>query len=393
MIEFENAIEILEKNCIVNEKTTTVSIYNALEYYVAKDILAPMDIPSFDNSAMDGYAVFYDEKRNEYQLITEVKADIQETSNLQKGEAARIFTGAPVPLGADTVIKQEICEINNGVLTFDYSQVKPKMNVRYQGSQNKNGDIILKKGTKITATVASLLASVGMEEVEVFRKPKIGIIVTGNELQKVGAPLKFGQVYNSNEIFLTNFLKELHISKVETFQVKDDYNLLLKTTQEALHQCDHLIFTGGISVGDYDFVKDVMSQLEVKTLFYKVKQKPGKPLFVGIKESQWIFALPGNPGSVISCANIYVKPVLKTITGEHKSFDNNLHLPISEDFTNKQELTLFLKVSIQNGICTILPNQESFNLISFNEADAIVRIPPLGVLEKNKSLVDVYLIK
>lgn len=393
MIEFEKAIEILQQHCVDERKIITVAIQEALGFYVAKDILAPIDIPSFDNSAMDGYAVFYEENRNVYHLIAEVKADAQEESTLQKSEAARIFTGAPVPLGADTVVKQEICELKDGILSFDHFQVKPKMNVRYRGSQNKKGDMILKKGTKITATVASLLASVGIEKVEVFKKTKIGIIVTGNELQKVGEPLKFGQVYNSNEIFLTHFLSELGISNVLTFLVKDNYEILFKTTQAALSQCDHLIFTGGISVGDYDFVRDIMSQLEVKTLFYKVKQKPGKPLFVGKKSNQWLFALPGNPGSVISCAQIYVKPVLETIIGANSGFNNKLQLPISEDFTNKQDLTLFLKVTINNGLCTILKNQESFNLISFNEADAIVRIPPLGVLEKNKSLVDVYLIK
>jgi molybdopterin molybdotransferase len=392
MIEYQEAIECISANILNVKKTKLLKSDKALGRYVAEDIFSPLDIPFFDNSAMDGYAISFESGRNRYQIVSEIAADKQFPQFLKQGEAARIFTGAPVPSGTDTVVKQEICFVEKNLLTFDLEQVKKGMNVRYQGTQNKKGDIIVPSGTLITPSVSGLIASVGLNKIVVYKKPKVAVIITGNELQEIGKPLKYGQVYNSNGLYLKHFLKNLGIKNVKIFFAKDDFEKLYIIAQKAMKEADFVIFTGGISVGDYDFVKDVLVKEGVEELFYKVKQKPGKPLFVGKKEHQWIFALPGNPASVISCAHIYLKPTLMEAMGAKDSFQPQLKLSSNQDFENNGPLSLFLKVKIVGNHFEILPHQESFNMMVFNEADAIVRIPPNTSIKSHATLLDLYLL-
>lgn len=392
MIEYQEAIERILANISNVRNTKLLKLEKALGYYVAEDVCSPLDIPFFDNSAMDGYAISLESERHTYQIVSEIAADKQAPQVLQQGEAARIFTGAPIPSGADTVVKQEICYVEQNLLSFDLEQVKKGMNVRYQGTQNKKGDVIVPSGKLITPAVTGLIASVGLNEISVYKKLKVAIIITGNELQDIGKPLKYGQVYNSNGLYLKHFLNNLGIKNVKLFFAKDNFEKLHLITQKAMKKSDFVIFTGGISVGDYDFVKDVLVKEGVVELFYKVKQKPGKPLFVGKKVDQWIFALPGNPASVISCAQMYLKPTLKAAMGDIDSFQPHLKLSSNQDFENNGPLSLFLKAKIVGNHLDILPNQESFNMIVFNEADVIVRIPPNSSIKSKTTLLDVYLL-
>lgn len=392
MIEYQEAIERILANISNVRNTKLLKLEKALGCIVAADICSPLDIPFFDNSAMDGYAISLESDRHTYQIVAEIAADKQAPQVLKQGEAARIFTGAPMPSGADTVVKQEICLIEQNLLSFDLEQVKKGMNVRYQGTQNKKGDVIVPSGTLITPGVTGLIASVGLNEILVYKKPKVAIIITGSELQDIGKPLKYGQVYNSNGLYLKHFLKNLGIKNVKLFFAKDDFEKLHFITQKAMKKSDFVIFTGGISVGDYDFVKEVLVKEDVVELFYKVKQKPGKPIFVGKKEDQWIFALPGNPASVISCAQMYLKPTLIATMGAKDSFQPQLKLSSNQNFENNGPLSLFLKAKIVGNHIDILPNQESFNMIVFNEADVIVRIPPYSSIKSQSTLLDIYLL-
>lgn len=367
-----------------------VSLIDSLNYVLSEDVFAKVDVPSFDNSAMDGYALNFIEDVSNYELTHSIQAGDTEKYQIKDNQAFRIYTGAPIPQNANVVLQQEIVEVNENQLKFDQSKVKFGMNIRTIGSQCRKDQKIVSKGVLITPAIIGLLSSAGVFEVEVYKKPKISILITGNELQMPNLELEFGQIYNSNEFSLVALLKSLNINEITAYQVKDIQSEVIDKIKIGLEKSDVLIITGGVSVGDYDFVRDSLDQNMVESLFYKVKQKPGKPLFVGKKAEKWIFALPGNPAAVITCFNQYVKPLLKSISGLTNQFDNVIKLPLTNDFTKSKGLTFFLKGKYNMHQVEILQGQESFNLMSFNAANCIIKIEEDLAFLPAGSLVEVY---
>jgi molybdopterin molybdotransferase len=342
---------------------------------LAKNTIAPMDVPSFDNSAMDGYALAWEDDGESREVLGLVAAGDSELKSLQKGEAARIFTGAPIPPGADTVIQQEKIIRTGNKIQFERKDFRPGASVRLRGAQCKKGDEILQVGSRVNPGTIALLASLGIAEVEVYNLPKVALIVTGNELREVGQQLNPGQIYNSSGPAIQAYLDDLGVKDVQIFHAEDDFEKVILTIREALKVCDFLLLTGGISVGDFDFVKDGLSENGVEEIFYKISQRPGKPLFAGKKEGKIVFALPGNPASVLTCFLNYVKPSILQWAGHSDSWRPSLILPLADLFTKSVNLTLFLKAKIENGKVQILPGQESFNLLSFGQADGLAEIP------------------
>lgn len=371
MISVKEAKEILNNNLHKNE-VVAVRLKDALGFILAEDLMSLIDVPSFDNSAMDGYAFCFEEGLGQYKIVQQIQAGDEVKFHLNKGEAARIFTGAKLPFGADSVVEQEIVNRDGDLISFDTALSFRGKHVRKKGTQCQSNDIIVKKGSKVTTGMIGLLASVGLEQLKVYAAPKVNIITTGNEIIPLGNSLNEGQIYNSNELTLVACLKKLSINKVTCYSVNDNYEALKSLIENVLQQTDVLILTGGISVGDYDFVYQVLKEENVVELFYKVKQKPGKPLFVGKKESKWIFALPGNPASVLACFNQYVQPCLQAMMGYENAFQPHSFLPLNNDFEKKGTLTHFLKAKTENGGVTILSGQDSFNLLPFAEADSFV---------------------
>lgn len=357
---------------------------------LAKNIIAPMDVPSFDNSAMDGFAITWEDAGETREVIGVVAAGETELKSLQKGEAARIFTGAPIPPGADTVIQQEKIIRTGNQIQFDRKDFKKGVSVRLRGTQCKLGDEILKAGTHINPGTIALLASLGIAEVEVYDLPKVALIVTGNELREVGQQLNPGQIYNSSGPALEAYLADLGVKEVQIFHAEDDFEKVILTIREALKVSDFLLLTGGISVGDFDFVKDGLSENDVEEIFYKISQRPGKPLFAGKKGEKTIFALPGNPASVLTCFVNYVKPAILQWAGHSDHWKPSQVLALAESFTKSVNLTLFLKAKIENGQVQILPGQESFNLLSFGQADGLAEIPIESEFLEAGTLVSFY---
>lgn len=375
MISVTEAKSILSQNQIKG-KPVTIPLEDALSMVLAGDIRSGYDIPFFDNSAMDGYAITWKDGDNNRKLRHETKIRAGELEDFVLGdnEAIRIFTGAPVPKGADTIIPQEWVKIAGDEFSFEIERFEKGSNLRTQGAQNKVGDIIALKGSEVTPGMIGLLSSVGLEKVSVFSKPTVGIILTGDELEEIGKPLSFGKVYNSNGPVLKTYLKQLGIDKVDLATAQDDPAKLQSTINNFLEKYDIVLISGGISVGDYDFVKGSLEKAGVKELFHKIRQKPGKPLFVGQRENQWVFALPGNPASTLTCFNQYVKPCLLAWLGKSNVWEPTGSYPLASDFDKKTGITLFLKAKLENGKVHILPGQESFNLISYGTANCIVEI-------------------
>ena len=388
-VAVSKAKELL-KGLAISPKSQMIPLSQAVGKFTSSPIFAPMNVPSFDNSGMDGYAFAWDDLGESRKLAQVVQAGAHPDFTLEKGTAVRIFTGAPVPDGADTVVQQEWVTVVGDTVFFELEKLVKGMHVRKAGSQCQEGELILNSGTQVTPGTIGLLASLGIEQVEVFRSPNVSIILTGDEVIEIGQALQPGQIYNANGPALIAYLSQMGITEVKVLKVKDEKTEVTRVIGEALETFDVVLLTGGISVGDYDFVKESLAENGVEQLFYKVKQKPGKPIFAGVKGEKMVFALPGNPASVLTCFIQYVKPFLLRLLGNPDAWTAPAYFPIASDFTKKAPLTFFLKAKLENNQVIILPAQESFNLLSFGIADGVVEIPQELEHIESGSLVAFY---
>lgn len=365
------------KNIIVNNVTAlqpvTIALKDAVGLVLAEDIYATLNIPAFRQSAMDGYGFRFDDHLAKKEIIIngEVPAGSDTTITIQSQQAVRIFTGAPIPEGVDTVVMQEKVLVQDKQLSIQDEQLIKGLNVRAIGSEIALGEIALEKETVLSAAAIGFLAGIGVTTVKVYPKPNITIIVTGNELQEPGIALKTGQVYESNSIMLTAILQQLHINNINVVKAADDLNILQNVLQTALLNSDVVLLTGGVSVGDYDFVVEAAARARVTQLFHKIKQKPGKPLFFGKKDSKLVFGLPGNPSSVLTCFYEYIIPALEQIS-KQKSSSKTIYLPLAKDYYKKGIFTNFLKGIYTDRDVLPLDAQDSFRLSSFAKANCLI---------------------
>lgn len=372
MIQVNQALSIIEENsCKMPIKKIKVS--KSLGFILAETIYSPMDMPPFRQSSMDGYAFIHSELQ-QFDIVSTSQAGDFSNMQLEKNQAIRIFTGAFVPDNLDTVVMQEHTTVNDKTVEITKMPVR-FANVRNKGEQIKENELVLENNTVITPAAIGFLACLGITKIAVYAKPKVAIVVTGNELIKAGKKLPEGKIYESNSIMIESALKGIGIKKIETFRVKDN----LKATKKILKSCivtfDVVLVSGGISVGDYDFVKEALLSNGVEELFYKINQKPGKPLFFGKKEKTLVFALPGNPASTLTSFYIYVHPALKINMG----FES-IHLPkikrkITAEFENTTGKTLFLKSLYDDEKVTVLESQSSAMLNTFAVANALIYLP------------------
>ncbi len=373
MISISEAISIVKKHGKPLLKETIKSVEKAGGYILFKNVVSSINMPPFRQSAMDGYALHVHDSLS-YNLIGEVKAGDRHQPVLKFGEAVRIFTGAPVPDSANAVMMQEKVESDGNSITIAH-QIPLEHNIRPLGEQVKTGDIALKKGTKLTPAAIGYLISLGITEVSVFKKPNIAIVTTGDELIEAGQDLTYGKIYESNSKMLLSALYNLKFYDVTLYKVEDDYSKTIETLDTAIGSNDLVLITGGISVGDYDFVGKALKELGVSELFYKVKQKPGKPLFFGKKADTQIFALPGNPAAALSCFYVYVYIALqKMMNREDLELPRNMAKSIS-NFEKKGDRPQFLKAICNDDNVEILEGQNSSMLQTFALSNALVYAP------------------
>ncbi len=372
-------ISVIEAKNIIGESVNTFSSVSlALELAagltLAKDVYAPVNIPAFPQSGMDGYALAFSSIGKPIALEGEQAAGANLRTKVKPGTAARIFTGAVVPDGADTVVIQEKSKVVDGFLQIEDDKLKQGDNVRLPGTEIEKDALALPEGTKLTPPAIGFLAGMGIASVEVIPNPRVSIIVTGNELQDPGTAPEFGKVYQSNSFALLAALKQLHITNVTVYKSADDINTLTEKLDEALVKSDIVLMTGGVSVGDYDFTVKVSENCGVQKVFHKIKQKPGKPIFFGKKETILFFGLPGNPASVLTCFYEYVIPAIEKITAQKLSLQV-IHIPLAASYKKPAGITHFLK-GIFDGKQVHLPEgQESYKLNSFARANCLVMIP------------------
>lgn len=391
-------ISVAEAKKLIEEHTIALTPVQAPLQEVAGKILAEeiyalADTPAFPQSAMDGYAFLFSEWKKNKELIIEgeIAAGSNEEKTLASGKAVRIFTGAPVPPGADTVMKQEKVKVFSSRLIIEDEDITPGMNVRAKGSEIKAGELALKRYSLLSPAAIGFLAGTGVTKVKAFPNPVVSIIITGKELQRAGKPLAYGQVYESNSFTLGAVLQQLHINAVKIFHSDDDLAILTGILGKAIQQSDIVLLTGGISAGDYDFVGQAAAHCGVTTIFHKIKQRPGKPLFFGKKENKLVFGLPGNPASVLTCFYEYVLTALEILTKRKVSLPT-LQVPLSKQFRKSASLTHFLKGFYDGATVSILEAQESYRLSSFAKANCLVVINEEVTECQEGEMVEIHLL-
>lgn len=373
MIHVVSALKKIDENSSVLP-SKKISLSESLNYTLAVDILSPIDMPPFRQSAMDGYAIHFSEDVESYQLIGEIAAGSNFLPELKKGEAVRIFTGAPVPDSCNTVVQQEMVIRENEKIFFN-KEIKIGSNIRPLGEQIERDEIALRKNTLLTPAAIGYLATLGITEIEVYRKPKIALLTTGNELQKPGEKLQPGQIYESNSEMLQAASKNYGFEIATIKKCKDDLDDTAQQIDSLLSNHDVIFISGGISVGDYDYVKPASERCGVKEVFYKIKQKPGKPIYFGKKGDQLIFAFPGNPASALTCFYIYALPALMKLSGKGFTGLEQKQAKLQNNFSKKKGLTHFLKGDLRNSKVEILSDQSSAMLNSYAVANCLVMIP------------------
>lgn len=372
MISIHEAKQLIREHCkALPPKLLQLS--EAAGCTLAENIFAPFDIPAFPQSSMDGYAFSYSSFREQgkLELYGEIAAGTTKRIELPSGKCVRIFTGAPVPPGADTVVMQEKCRIEADELIIDDPALTLGDNVRVPGSEIGKAALALEKGSLLTPAAIGFLAGIGITEASVYPAPVVSLIVTGNELLSPGEPLAYGQVYESNSLTLRTVLNQSGIQLAELYRVEDQLEALTKTLEHALESSDIVLLTGGISVGDYDFTLKATTNCGARTIFHKIKQKPGKPILFAKKDDKLVFGLPGNPASVLTCYYEYVLEALSVLQ------QKNMTLPARTARLNKPVkkpagITHFLKGYYRNDEVELLAGQESYKLNSFAIANCLI---------------------
>lgn len=390
MISVTEAQQIISENAIFYNKMKML-LPNAYGKVLARPIKAMVVTPPFDQSAMDGYAFSFDnwDKSSALEVVAEVQAGAWFNGVVGKNQAVRIFTGAALPEGLDTVVAQEKVQIVGCKIRITENDIAQGRNVRLKGSQTQVGEVILNNGHLLTPASISLLANVGVNEVLAYENPRIRILITGKELVKPGMPLGLGQIYESNSFALTAVLQQMGIEPVSVAYVDDDLSQTELAIKNGLDS-DILIITGGVSVGDYDYVSTALNHCGVQQLFHKIKQKPGKPLYFGKHTQGLVFALPGNPAAVLTCFYEYVAEAIGIFT--RKSYFEKRTFTLGNSYCKKSGLTHFVKGKIENEQVFILEGQESYLVNSFAIADGIVQLPEEKETFEKGEIVSVLMI-
>jgi len=294
-----------------------VSIREAAGHILAENITSPLNVPPFINSAMDGYAVNTNDLpqtgEQTLKVIGKSFAGAPFNGSLKAGEALRIMTGAVVPEGADTVIMQEHAEVNGDSITIG-NEHKAKQNVRNPGDDFCTGDTIITAGERLSPAKLGLLASVGITEFKVTRKPVVAFFSTGDELKGVGQKLEAGDIYDSNRYILFGMLKKMGVDCIDMGVIADIKEEIELTLKEAANIADMVITSGGASVGEADFIKVILDEIG-KVGFWKIAMKPGKPLAFGHINDTVFFGLPGNPVSAMATFYQFVQPCIALLEG------------------------------------------------------------------------------
>ena len=375
MISLAEARALIAEN-ISPLRATAAPLAGAFGRALRQDVFSRDDLPAFDRSAMDGYAVGRDDDSEKFQIVAEIQPGAIPKVKVRRGECARIFTGAPIPAGASQVLMQEIVRVEGN---FIVPLEKPRaMHIRQHGEDARKGDLLLPVGTKLGAGELALLASLGMVRPKISPAVRVAHFATGNELIAPERKLKPGQIRDSNSTLVAAFVQQFGGEIVRQERVADNFDLLLRRALALKKSFDLLLVSGGASVGDYDFGKRLLIALGFQIHFEKISLRPGKPLVFATRGRQAAFILPGNPVSHFVTLQVAVRLALEQFSGADSSWPL-AKLRLAEHFEYRPgPLETFwpARVKIQNGELVVhaLRWQSSGDVTGLTGANALLQI-------------------
>ncbi|MDR6643172.1 molybdopterin molybdotransferase [Luteibacter sp. 1214] len=358
--------------------THHVALELALGAVLAESAIARIALPRFTQSAVDGYALRTVDGQAERSLVGTSAAGDPADVVVGSGQAVRILTGGVLPQGADAVARQEIVQrTGSGIALTEAVRVGEA--IRHEGEELAAGATIAEAGQRVTAGLIAALAMAGVETVEVYRRPRVAVLVTGDEVVRAGEPLGPGLVYDANGPLLRAWFVEHGYGEPVVAYVRDDEAALEEAMSAALDSADLVVTSGGVSVGDRDFVPAVADRLGVRKVFWKVAQKPGKPLWFGTREGRALLGMPGNPAAVLVCLSVHARAVLAQLEGEAVDQpawrQGRLGAPVEADAERDRLVRMRLDMSDGVASLDVLPRQESHMLSNLASAHALVWLP------------------
>ncbi len=355
-------------------RSEAVSTFDALGRVLAEDVVSQLDVPPADNTAMDGYALrAADVSLGDLPVSQRIPAGVV-PSDLLPGTAARIFTGAQIPAGADSVVMQEHCEAGDGTVRVK-EEVKPGQHIRRRGEDVQHGATVFAAGVRLNAAALGLSASVGAASLQVANRPKVALFSTGDELVMPGEPLKPGAIYNSNRFTLRGLLQGLGCEVIDLGIVPDKLDATRAALREAASKADLIITSGGVSVGEEDHLRPSV-QAEGQLDLWQIAIKPGKPLAFGRVQSSWFIGLPGNPVSSFVTFLMLVRPVILRLQGASQLTPRRYEVRADFAWPRPDRRREFLRARMNDsGGLDLFPNQSSGVLTSAVWGDGLVDTP------------------
>jgi len=361
MMPFEDAMSRMLNSISPIEDRENLGLEDCLGRVLAADIQSPLNMPPFDNSAMDGYALSVEGSQSitTLTLIGTALAGVPFEPIVGAGECVIIMTGAKLPQGCDSVVMQELVNVDDNKISFKHPIAQGQC-VRTCGNEFKLGEVVLKRGDVMSARHIALIASLGLATVEVFKQLKVAIFSTGDELVALGQPLKTGQIYDSNRFALIAQLKKMNISVLDYGVIKDNPQHIKAAFEKANQQADAVITSGGVSVGEADYTKDILQELgEID--FWKIAMKPGKPMAFGRLSQSLFFGLPGNPVSAMVTFYQLAKPALKKLSGATPKAPLRLSATVTNDLrksVGRLEFQRGFASTDDNGVLSVSTTKE-----------------------------------
>ncbi len=362
-------------------KIEACKIENAYGRVLAEDIISPVNVPQYTNSAMDGYAIRSDDvDRSSYQIVAEVMAGHAYDQPLEVGQAVKIMTGAPTPRNGDTVVMREQASQEGDKVTFNGAHIKAGQNVRQAGEDLAIGSDVFTAGTRLASPEMGMIASLGFGEANVFRKLKVAVFSTGDEVQAPGTEQKANSIYDSNRFTIMGMLEKLGCEILDFGILEDNEQLMIEALENASAQADVVMTSGGVSVGDADYIKlalDKLGQID----FWRINMRPGRPLAFGQINNKPFFGLPGNPVAVMVSFINFVEPALRKMQGEQGWKPLKVNAIATENLRSRQGRTEFSRGIYElddTGRLTVRTTgkQGSGILRSMSEANCLIEISP-----------------
>ncbi|RLE03047.1 MAG: molybdopterin molybdenumtransferase MoeA [Candidatus Aminicenantes bacterium] len=385
MIPREEAEQIL-KDIPVKPTPEEVSLEECRGRVLAEDIISPLDLPPFDKAAMDGYALRSSDQAEKYRIVEVIAAGSHPQRPLQPGECAKIMTGGKLPPGADRVVRREVTQEEDGWLVIVGED--KESNVCYQGEDIRRGEVVLEKGTFLRPQEVAVLASVGVTRVKVYCQPTVGLLATGSEIVSPGEPLREGQIYDSNTYSLAAQVAATGARLKKVGRGRDEPALLRRELEELLDECDLVLVSGGVSVGDYDYVPTILQELGVQIHFHKLAIKPGKPTIFGTRGETAVFGVPGNPVSTFVIFELLIKPFIFRLMG-HSYQPLLLKGELAEELKRKKSRReAWLPVEYRQGQVRSLPYHGSAHIHALTRANGLIAFPRgVKILPKGSQIV------